>query len=376
MESIGHERTASRIDLNFNVASLKKAAMPSARQTITRRGDMMLQRNQTGGEEDYYTAGAAPAQSDRSDQATKAALDAWGQRMFRQKGVLHAGRVGKSMEDLAGRLDYAYLHFDGEPLVGALRAMAVDFNLPAPSAGMADKDEAYVVGTVRAGYDRAAWDSARPNAAHGPREFLVGEQEELQVHEVIETDDEDNPGEYDTADDEEEEAFDDAPSFVDAPAGSAGPDARPSAPPPEQVYEAARSLGATAAELQGASPLERIDLLKVLQRDPNLQEMARAGLFKWSDVLKKNPSADAGADGARHSQVIDEQKLTALQSMLLSVGRQQQDMSALSVMKFERQRVTSGAKASPNGFFPNVKVWAPPRYLDGQLPNKKNVNLM
>ena len=39
----------------------------------------------------------------------------------------------------------------------------------------------------------------------------------------------------------------------------------------------------------------------------------------------------------------------------------------------ERRRATPGPKTSrADGFFPGVKVYMPPRYLPGRLPNPQN----
>ena len=142
----------------------------------------------------------------------------------------------------------------------------------------------------------------------------------------------------------------------------------------QQTSAAQHTVQKAANELQGASPLEKIKLLETLQMDPNLQEMAKAGLFKWDDIMKDNDGSVVGPDGTRPTKIVDENKLKSLQSMLLKLGKQQQDTEALNVATFQKQRVTPGAKAAPNGFYPNVKVWMPPQYLPGQLPYKQNVS--
>jgi len=55
-----------------------------------------------------------------------------------------------------------------------------------------------------------------------------------------------------------------------------------------RLHASSQVVRSAVDELPGASPLEKIKLLEVLQMDPNLQAMVKAGLSKWEDIMKAN----------------------------------------------------------------------------------------
>jgi hypothetical protein len=169
------------------------------------------------------------------------------------------------------------------------------------------------------------------------------------------------------------------PSPAPPPADSSGntskarttrrPDIEPSA---QQTSAASQTVNGAVEGLIGASPLEKIKLLEVLQMDPNLQAFVKAGLFEWTDIMKPNDGSVTNPDGTEPPEIVDEAKLKDLQSQLRRVGLQQQNTQAMEVLQYQRQRTTPGGKPG-SGFFGNKKVFMGPQYLPGRLPNQQNV---
>ena len=88
--------------------------------------------------------------------------------------------------------------------------------------------------------------------------------------------------------------------------------------------------------------------------------------------MKPNDGSVSNPDGTKPSMIIDEAKLKDLQSQLRRVGVQQQNMAAMQVLRYQRERTTPGPKPG-RGFFGNKRVYMGPQYLPGRLPNQKNM---
>jgi hypothetical protein len=146
----------------------------------------------------------------------------------------------------------------------------------------------------------------------------------------------------------------------------------------EKINAMVKGLGAAQVMLQGASPLDKVNLMRQLQEDANLQALVAAGLMKWSDVLMPNPArGKAGhVDGVDVGKpVIDQPKLTDLRSKLAALGRQGANTELQRVAQRQRRRVTSGYKPSQRGdAFPGKKIWTGPRYMPGTVTNPQNVS--
>eukprot|EP01043_Picozoa_sp_COSAG02_P038547 COSAG02_NODE_2981_length_7624_cov_3.557475_7_plen_64_part_00 len=57
----------------------------------------------------------------------------------------------------------------------------------------------------------------------------------------------------------------------------------------DQVKTGMQALSSASSNLKGASPDERVKLLETLQSDPQLQELVKAGLMNWNDLMRPNP---------------------------------------------------------------------------------------
>jgi len=146
----------------------------------------------------------------------------------------------------------------------------------------------------------------------------------------------------------------------------------------EKINATVKGLGAAQVMLQGASPLDKVNLMRQLQEDANLQALVAAGMMKWSDVLMPNPErGKAGhVDGVDVGKpVINQPKLTDLRSKLAALGRQGANTELQRVAQRQRQRVTSGYKPpQPGDAFPGKKIWTGPRYMPGTVTNPQNVS--
>eukprot|EP01051_Picozoa_sp_SAG22_P016086 SAG22_NODE_2207_length_2838_cov_1.538153_2_plen_361_part_00 len=146
----------------------------------------------------------------------------------------------------------------------------------------------------------------------------------------------------------------------------------------EKINATVKGLGAAEAMLKGASPLDKVNLMRQLQEDANLQALVAAGLMKWSDVLMPNPERGKSGhvDGVDVGKpVIDQPKLTDLRSKLAALGRQGANTELQRVAQRQRRRVTSGYKPSQRGdAFPGKRIWTGPRYMPGTVTNPNNVS--
>ena len=149
----------------------------------------------------------------------------------------------------------------------------------------------------------------------------------------------------------------------------ATPSATVPVPPGVSVIQRAKD------ELEGASPMERIRLLEVLQASPGIQELVKAGLFKWQDIMKPNPTGPehvSNPDGADPAMVIDAASLDKLQTALLQYAQQQQTTKTIDIQRYAQQTSTAGIKTG-TGFYPGRSVYTFPRHIPGSLPNPSNV---
>jgi hypothetical protein len=147
------------------------------------------------------------------------------------------------------------------------------------------------------------------------------------------------------------------------------PSATVPVPPGVSVIQRAKD------ELEGASPMDRIRLLEVLQASPGIQELVKAGLFKWQDIMKPNPTGPehvSNPDGADPAMVIDAASLDKLQTALLQYAQQQQTTKTIDIQRYAQQTSTAGIKPG-TGFYPGRSVYTFPRHIPGSLPNPSNV---
>ena len=146
----------------------------------------------------------------------------------------------------------------------------------------------------------------------------------------------------------------------------------------ERIEASIKGLGAAEEMLKGASPLEKASLLQQLQEDRNLQALVAAGMMKWSDVLKPNPTkgSPGHVDGvATGSPVIDQPKLADLRNKLLVIGKQAANTELERTAFRAKERVTAGYTSTDRRGdpYPGMKVWSGPRYMPGALSKPDNV---
>jgi hypothetical protein len=134
------------------------------------------------------------------------------------------------------------------------------------------------------------------------------------------------------------------------------------------------ALASASSKLNGASPDERIQLLQELQRSPELQDLVKAGLMNWDDMLVKNPPA--GSDnhvsnpaGDDPAYVIDSKKLADLRRKLAAYGAKQTATLQNVQQAVARRRTTPGSVPSAqDAIFPGVKVWTPVAWAPAPRP--------
>ena len=142
----------------------------------------------------------------------------------------------------------------------------------------------------------------------------------------------------------------------------------------DQVNSGMQALASASTGLKGASPDERVQLLETLQNDPQLQELVKAGLMSWDDVMRPNPAE--GSEGhvpgvGAGKPVIDSKKLAALQSKLSTAAQRQANDLRRVQQVVERRRTTAGAvPAAAGAFYPGLKVWTPPAFAPPVPPGR------
>ena len=142
----------------------------------------------------------------------------------------------------------------------------------------------------------------------------------------------------------------------------------------DQVNSGMQALASARTGLKGASPDERVQLLETLQNDPQLQELVKAGLMSWDDVMRPNPAE--GSEGhvpgvGAGKPVIDSKKLAALQSKLSTAAQRQANDLRRVQQVVERRRTTAGAvPAAAGAFYPGLKVWTPPAFAPPVPPGR------
>ncbi len=137
-----------------------------------------------------------------------------------------------------------------------------------------------------------------------------------------------------------------------------------------------QALSSANNSLKGASPDERVQLLETLQSDPQLQELVKAGLMTWSDIMRPNPAerSEGHVAGVEEGDpVIDPKKLAALQSKLSAVVQKQANELTRVQQVIERRRTTPGAvPAGAGALYPGLKVWMPPAFAAPVPPGRRS----
>ena len=134
------------------------------------------------------------------------------------------------------------------------------------------------------------------------------------------------------------------------------------------------TIAGASGKLNGASPDERIQLLQELQRSPELQDLVKAGLMNWDDMLIKNPPAGSdkhvsNPDGDDPAYVIDSEKLADLRRKLAAYGtKQAADLQNVQEAVARRRTTAGSVPSAQNAIFPGVKVWTPVAWAPAPKP--------
>jgi hypothetical protein len=143
----------------------------------------------------------------------------------------------------------------------------------------------------------------------------------------------------------------------------------------DQVKTGMQALSSANNSLKGASPDERVQLLETLQNDPQLQELVKAGLMNWSDIMRPNPAekTEGHVPGVNPGDpIIDPKKLAALQSKLSTAAQKQANDLTRVQQVVERRRTTPGAvPPSAGALYPGLKVWMPPAFAPPVPPGRR-----
>ena len=136
------------------------------------------------------------------------------------------------------------------------------------------------------------------------------------------------------------------------------------------------ALAKASSKLDGASSEVRIDLLQELQRNPQLQELVKAGLMRWDDLMIKNPPATdsnhvSNPDGDDPKYVVNRTKLVDLQRKLSDYASKQTGSLSNVQQAVARRRTTPGVVPSAsNAIYPNMKVWTPVAWAPALKPGQ------
>ena len=126
------------------------------------------------------------------------------------------------------------------------------------------------------------------------------------------------------------------------------------------------AVAAAARDAQGASPETLVSLLEELQRNPQLRQLASAGLLSWNDLL--SDKHETLPDGTK-VRVVDAKKLLALQQRLSTLAQKEagklQNIQQVAV----QSRTVPGLKqATPGAIYPGVSVFMYPREMPAGRP--------
>jgi hypothetical protein len=126
------------------------------------------------------------------------------------------------------------------------------------------------------------------------------------------------------------------------------------------------AVAAAARAAQGASPETMVSLLEELQRNPQLRQLASAGLLSWNDLL--SDKHETLPDGTK-VRVVDAKKLLALQQRLSTLA-QKEDGKLQNIQQVAVQsRTVPGLKqATPGAIYPGVSVFMYPREMPAGRP--------
>jgi hypothetical protein len=126
------------------------------------------------------------------------------------------------------------------------------------------------------------------------------------------------------------------------------------------------AVAAAARAAQGASPETLVSLLEELQRNPQLRQLASAGLLSWNDLLSDRH--ETLPDGTK-VRVVDAKKLLALQQRLSTLAQKEAGkLQNIQQVAVQNRTVPGLKQATPGAIYPGVSVFMYPREMPAGRP--------
>ena len=126
------------------------------------------------------------------------------------------------------------------------------------------------------------------------------------------------------------------------------------------------AVAAAARDAQGASPETLVSLLEELQRNPQLRQLASAGLLSWNDLL--SDKHETLPDGTK-VRVVDSKKLLALQQRLSTLAQKEAGkLQNIQQVAVQNRTVPGFKQATPGAIYPGVSVFMYPREMPAGRP--------
>ena len=126
------------------------------------------------------------------------------------------------------------------------------------------------------------------------------------------------------------------------------------------------AVAAAARDAQGASPETLVSLLEELQRNPQLRQLASAGLLSWNDLL--SDKHETLPDGTK-VRVVDAKKLLALQQRLSTLAQKEAGkLQNIQQVAVQNRTVPGLKQATPGAIYPGVSVFMYPREMPAGRP--------
>ena len=126
------------------------------------------------------------------------------------------------------------------------------------------------------------------------------------------------------------------------------------------------AVAAAARAAQGASPETLVSLLEELQRNPQLRQLASAGLLSWNDLL--SDKHETLPDGTK-VRVVDAKKLLALQQRLSTLAQKEAGkLQNIQQVAVQNRTVPGFKQATPGAIYPGVSVFMYPREMPAGRP--------
>jgi hypothetical protein len=126
------------------------------------------------------------------------------------------------------------------------------------------------------------------------------------------------------------------------------------------------ALASASRAARGASPETLVSLLEELQRNPQLRQLASAGLLSWNDLL--SDKHETLPDGTK-VRVVDSKKLLTLQQRLSTLAQKEAGkLQNIQQVAVQNRTVPGLKQATPGAIYPGASVFMYPRELPPGRP--------